>query len=446
MLTVIVVLVSLLFVLSVVLLVLLIRNRHASVSIDDKAIKEAVGEEVGKLQNYLLIGIDAKNESFQIIVKNELNALNTKIEEGRRVDKEMLSSLSESLLASIDKYNAEINSRLKTALENSDKVMNLRLENIERILDTRMTDLKTANEEKLQSIQEVVNEKLEKNLSKRLKQSFDSLISEISNVNQAVGEIKNMTKEVGSLRNVLTNVKTRGIVGEVVLGNLIEDVLTKDQYDENVITKPGSNERVEYAIKMPGKGDKTVYMPVDSKFPLEDYRMIKEAIEDGNKDKLSEGRKNLKAKIRAFSKDIRDKYIDVGNTTDFGILFLPIESLYAEVADMGLVEEIQRQYRIVIVSPSTFQALLNALQMGFKSVSIEKKSVEITELLFNVKKQFDSFADALSKTQTSINKASTDLESLVGTRTRQLRRQLEKIEAVGYTGEEKEEYKKQPIN
>lgn len=439
MLTVIVVLVSLLFVLSVVLLVLLIRNRHASISIDDKAIKEAVGEEVGKLQNYLLIGIDAKNESFQIIVKNELNALNTKIEEGQRGDKEMLSSLSESLLASIDKYNAEINSRLKTALENSDKVMNLRLENIERILDTRMTDLKTANEEKLQSIQEVVNEKLEKNLNERLKQSFDSLISEISNVNQAVGEIKNMTKEVGSLRNVLTNVKTRGIVGEVVLGNLIEDVLTKDQYDENVITKPGSNERVEYAIKMPGKGDKTVYMPVDSKFPLEDYRMIKDAIEDGNKDKLSEGRKNLKAKIRAFSKDIRDKYIDVGNTTDFGILFLPIESLYAEVADMGLVEEIQRQYQIVIVSPSTFQALLNALQMGFKSVSIEKKSVEITELLFNVKKQFDSFADALSKTQTSINKASTDLESLVGTRTRQLRRQLEKIEAVGYTGEEKEE-------
>lgn len=439
MLTVIVVLVSLLFVLSVVLLALLIRNRHASISIDDKAIKEAVGEEVGKLQNYLLTGIDAKNENFQLIVKNELNALNTKIEEGQRVDKEMLSSLSESLLASIDKYNAEINSRLKTALENSDKVMNLRLENIERTLDTRMTDLKTANEEKLQSIQEVVNEKLEKNLNERLKQSFDSLISEISNVNQAVGEIKNMTKEVGSLRNVLTNVKTRGIVGEVVLGNLIEDVLTKDQYDENVITKPGSNERVEYAIKMPGKGDKTVYMPVDSKFPLEDYRMIKEAIEDGNKDKLSEGRKNLKAKIRAFSKDIRDKYIDVGNTTDFGILFLPIESLYAEVADMGLVEEIQRQYRIVIVSPSTFQALLNALQMGFKSVSIEKKSVEITELLFNVKKQFDSFADALSKTQTSINKASTDLESLVGTRTRQLRRQLEKIEAVGYTGEEKEE-------
>ena len=439
MLTVIVVLVSLLFVLSVVLLVLLIRNRHASISIDDKAIKEAVGEEVGKLQNYLLTGIDAKNENFQLIVKNELNALNTKIEEGQRVDKEMLSSLSEPLLASIDKYNAEINSRLKTALENSDKVMNLRLENIERTLDTRMTDLKTANEEKLQSIQEVVNEKLEKNLNERLKQSFDSLISEISNVNQAVGEIKNMTKEVGSLRNVLTNVKTRGIVGEVVLGNLIEDVLTKDQYDENVITKPGSNERVEYAIKMPGKGDKTVYMPVDSKFPLEDYRMIKEAIEDGNKDKLSEGRKNLKAKIRAFSKDIRDKYIDVGNTTDFGILFLPIESLYAEVADMGLVEEIQRQYRIVIVSPSTFQALLNALQMGFKSVSIEKKSVEITELLFNVKKQFDSFADALSKTQTSINKASTDLESLVGTRTRQLRRQLEKIEAVGYTGEEKEE-------
>ena len=433
MLTVIVVLVSLLFVLSVVLLVLLIRNRHASISIDDKAIKEAVGEEVGKLQNYLLTGIDAKNENFQLIVKNELNALNTKIEEGQRVDKEMLTSLSESLLASIDKYNAEINSRLKTALENSDKVMNLRLENIERTLDTRMTDLKTANEEKLQSIQEAVNEKLEKNLNERLKQSFDSLISEISNVNQAVGEIKNMTKEVGSLRNVLTNVKTRGIVGEVVLGNLIEDVLTKDQYDENVITKPGSNERVEYAIKMPGKGDKTVYMPVDSKFPLEDYRMIKEAIEDGNKDKLSEGRKNLKAKIRAFSKDIRDKYIDVGNTTDFGILFLPIESLYAEVADMGLVEEIQRQYRIVIVSPSTFQALLNALQMGFKSVSIEKKSVEITELLFNVKKQFDSFADALSKTQTSINKASTDLESLVGTRTRQLRRQLEKIEAVGYT-------------
>lgn len=439
MLTIIVVLVSLLFVLSVVLLVLLIRNRHASISIDDKAIKEAVGEEVGKLQNYLLTGIDAKNENFQLIVKNELNALNTKIEEGQRVDKEMLSSLSESLLASIDKYNAELNSRLKTALENSDKVMNLRLENIERTLDTRMTDLKTANEEKLQSIQEVVNEKLEKNLNERLKQSFDSLISEISNVNQAVGEIKNMTKEVGSLRNVLTNVKTRGIVGEVVLGNLIEDVLTKDQYDENVITKPGSNERVEYAVKMPGKGDKTVYMPVDSKFPLEDYRMIKEAIEDGNKDKLSEGRKNLKAKIRAFSKDIRDKYIDVGNTTDFGILFLPIESLYAEVADMGLVEEIQRQYRIVIVSPSTFQALLNALQMGFKSVSIEKKSVEITELLFNVKKQFDSFADALSKTQTSINKASTDLESLVGTRTRQLRRQLEKIEAVGYTGEEKEE-------
>ena len=184
MLIVIAVLVSLLLVISVVVLVLLLRNRHASVSNDDKAIKEAVGEEVGKLQNYLLTGIDAKNENFQIIVKNELNTLNAKIEEGQKADKEMFSSLSKSLLTSIDKYNAETNSHLKAALENSDKVMNLRLENIERTLDTRMTDLKTANEEKLQSIQEVVNEKLEKNLNERLKQSFDSLISEISNVNQ----------------------------------------------------------------------------------------------------------------------------------------------------------------------------------------------------------------------------------------------------------------------
>lgn len=391
----------------------------------------------------IIDGVGMKNETLtsQIQVRTEnmekeIDRLSLALSEAQKEEKESLEALLQADKRELgEKVNSSLLSMEKnitSILGGQDNLTKARMEAMEKTVEERLGRIEATNREKLEAIQSTVEEKLETSLSSHLKQSFDALLSELNHVTEAVGEIKTMSREVGALRNALTNVKMRGIIGEVVLGNLISDILTPDQYITNAVIKEGSRDSVEYAIRMPGKGEETVLLPVDSKFPLDDYRTIKEAMDEGQKEKLLQARKNLKAKVKAFAKDIHDKYIEVPKTTDFGIMFLPTESLYAEIADLGIMEEIQREYHIVLVSPSTFQALLNALQMGFHSVSIEKKSAEITVLLFRVKKQFDAFADTLSKTQSSLNKASDDLEKLVGTRTRMLKRQLDKMEEIGY--------------
>ena len=252
-------------------------------------------------------------------------------------------------------------------------------------------------------------------------------------MDKAIGEIKGLASDVGSLKTVLTNVKTKGILGEVMLGNIIREVLTSEQYAENVATKKKSNERVEFAIKMPGINDEFVYLPIDSKLPLEPYHKIKDGIDAGSQDLIKEGRRELRQAIRKYAKDISDKYIDVPNTTDFAIMFLPIEGLYIEALDMGLFEELQREFRINIAGPTTLTAILNSLAMGFKTLIIQKKSSDVFKLLGAVKTEFEKFAETLEKTQRKVGEASDELDKLVGTRTRMIRSKLKGIEALDST-------------
>ena len=291
---------------------------------------------------------------------------------------------------------------VKTLGDNFGKIIESGAKNNEaniKHLNEGLESIRKQNNEKLEAIQKAVDEKLDATLTSRLKTSFDNVIKQIGDVNNAVGEIKGLAKDVSSLNRVLTNVKTKGIVGEIALANIIEQTLTPDQYETNKVTKAGSADPVEFAIKMPGSDDKAVYMPIDAKFPLEAYHAMKDASDALDKEKYESAKKELKTRIKRFAKDIRDKYIDPPNTTDFAIMFLPIEGLYVEALDMGLFEELQREYKINIAGPSTLTALLNALQVGFKSLIIQKRSSQVFDLLGAVKTEFGKFADSISKVQ-----------------------------------------------
>ena len=435
-----IVLLSILIVLAILILILIIKKTNVSntetSNIDENKIRETINSSFTQLQSFLLASINAKLDTFESKIKELSTNLKDANDESKNINEQQYKYLTELIDNKFLYLSDNIIKNISYQSENTNKLLEEKIKALEKITKERMDTINNSVNDRLIEIEKAVDEKLEETLNEKLKQSFSSVLDSMTQVNVAVGEIKNMTKEVSSLRNVLTISKTRGVVGEVILGNLIKEILTTDQYAENVITKKGSSKPVEFAIKMPGSNNDTVFMPVDSKFPLEDYKRIKEAQEEGDKDKLQENRKSLKNKIKDYAKDIHEKYIDVPYTTDFGIMFLATEGLYAEAADMGLVEELQRDYRVVLVSPSTFQALLNALQVGFKTVSIQKKSVEISKLLVLVKKEFDNFASVLAKTQESLDKASINLETLVGTRTRQLQKQLNKIETNGYIEDE----------
>ncbi len=362
-----------------------------------------------------------------------------------------IASLKGSLEASIVSVNAQIeklerqmsalkeeNSKsqleiVKSLSENFGKIIEANNKNNEaniNHLNGGLEAIRKQNNEKLEAIQKTVDEKLDATLSSRLKASFDNVIKQIGDVNTAVGEIKGLAKDVSSLNRVLTNVKTKGIVGEIALANIIEQTLTPDQYETNKVTKLGTADPVEFAIKMPGSDDKTVYMPVDAKFPLEAYHAMKDASDALDKEKYESAKKELKALLKQFAKKIHDKYIDPPNTTDFAIMFLPIEGLYVEALDMGLFEELQRDYKINIAGPSTLTALLNALQVGFKSLVIQKRSSQVFDLLGAVKTEFGKFAEVLGKAQKKFGEANDEIERLVGTRTRMINSKLKAITAL----------------
>ena len=244
--------------------------------------------------------------------------------------------------------------------------------------------------------------------------------------------MQNLAAGVGDLKKVLSNVKTRGILGEMQLGSILEQILIPEQYDVNVITKPGSNDRVEYAVKLPGNGDEDsfVYLPIDAKFPGDTYGKLLDAYDTGDADLVEVAAKDLERIIKLEAKDIRDKYIDPPFTTDFGILFLPVEGLYAEVVRRGLLEALQRDYKINIAGPTTMAALLNSLQMGFRTLAIEKHTSEVWETLGAVKTEFDKFEDVLKQTQRSLNQAGKSLDTLIGTRTRSIKRKLRGVESL----------------
>jgi DNA recombination protein RmuC len=315
----------------------------------------------------------------------------------------------------------------------------------------KQDELVKSTELKLEKMRETVDEKLHKTLEERLGQSFKLVSDRLEAVQKGLGEMQSLANGVGDLKKVLSNVKTRGVLGEIQLGNILEQIMAPEQYEANVKTKVGSNDHVEFAIKLPGKDDngKEVYLPIDAKFPQEDYVRLQTAYDTGDLVAIESSNKALVQSVKRFAKDIRDKYIDPPNTTDFGIMFLPLEGLFAEIVRQPeVVALLQREYKIIVTGPTTLAAMLNSLQMGFKTLAIQKRSSEVWQILGAVKTEFGKFGGVLEKAQKKINEANQELDALVGTRTRMMLSKLKKVEElpssdknplVGSLGEEEEE-------
>ena len=333
------------------------------------------------------------------------------------------------LLTDNQNQASEAQLRQLTNLENRFKTLestnNEKLESMRLTMMRQLTSIQEENQKKLDVIQNTVNEKLETQLQK----SFKLVSERLEKVYESLGEMQSIASGVGDLKKVLSNVKTRGILGEIQLGSILEEILAPELYDTEVATVPNSREHVEYAVKLPGAADGTsIYLPIDSKFPGDTYAALQEAYESGDKERVDAAKKTLVAVIKKCAGDIRSKYVSPPHTTNFGIMFLPFEGLYAEAVNLGLVETLQREYSVSITGPSTMAAMLNSLQMGFRTLAIQKRSNEVWEILGSVKKEFGNFSDALEKTQKHIRQVDDDLEKLIGTRTRQINRSLSKVE------------------
>ena len=314
--------------------------------------------------------------------------------------------------------------RLKTfSLENEQK-----LENIRRTVEQRLADIREDNTKQLEEMRRTVDEKLQKTLEDKMNQSFALVSDRLEQVYKGLGEMQTLAVGVGDLKKVLSNVKTRGIVGEIQLASILEEILAPDQYDTNVATKHGSRDVVEFAVRLPAKDDGFIYLPIDSKFPGDTYAALRDAYDSGSKDEIDAAAKLLVNTIRKEAKDIRDKYIDPPNTTDFAIMFLPFEGLYSEVVNRGMVELLQRDYRVNIAGPSTMAAFLNSIQMGFKTLAVQKRSAEVWKILGSVKKEFETFNAVLLATQTKLDQANKELDKLVGVRSRMITKQLSAVE------------------
>ena len=295
------------------------------------------------------------------------------------------------------------------------------------------------NIRQLDNIRETVDEKLQKTLEERITQSFKTVSDRLEQVHKGLGEMQTLASGVGDLKKVLSNVKTRGILGEIQLGSILEQILSPEQYEENVKTRASGNERVEFAVKMPGSGDDFVYLPIDAKFPGDTYEALMNAYETGDKALVDAASKNLENAVKKAAKDIHDKYIEPPYTTDFAIMFLPFEGLYAEVVKSGLTEKLQRDYKVNIAGPTTMAALLNSLQMGFKTLAIQKRSSEVWKVLAAAKTEFGKFQIVIEKTQQRLNQANEELDKLVGVRTRSINRTLKSISDMG-DGEDSSKY------
>lgn len=307
--------------------------------------------------------------------------------------------------------------------------INNNLQSINQTLREKITALQTSNEEKLEKMRGVVEEKLEKTLNERLKLSFEEVRKNLESVQKGLGEMQNLATGVGDLQKAITNVKTRGVFGEVQLERILEQMLTPAQYERNVQVKSRSQERVEFAVVLPGKEEETaVYLPIDAKFPLENYEALRAACEGVDKAGERKAREVFSNKIKLFAREIGSKYINPPYTTDFAILFLPFEGLYAEVVQTpGLFEELQAEYKVTVTGPTTLSAFLNALQMGFKTLTIEKRSSEVWKVLGAVKTEFKNFENVLNNVQKKIRNADDELSKLVSTRTNAINRKLRNV-------------------
>jgi DNA recombination protein RmuC len=344
----------------------------------------------------------------------------------RKESRESEKSIREELNNSIKNFGDSLDKRIAELMNKNE----IRLEKIRETLDSKMDILQKDNGEKLEKMRMTVDEKLQSTLEKRLGESFKLVSDRLEQVHKGLGEMQTLASGVGDLKRVLTNVKTRGTWGEVQLANLLEQLLTNEQYEKNVATKMGSADRVEFAIKLPGKDEqiKQIWMPIDAKFPIEDYQRLITAQEKGSIEEVEILTKALENRIKSEAKDIYTKYIDPPYTTDFAILYLPIEGLYAEVTQRrGLAETLQRQYRVIVCGPNTIAALLNSLQMGFRTLVIEKRSSEVWSILGAVKTEFGKFGDLLEKTNEKLKQASNTIDD-AARKSRTIERKLNKVQ------------------
>ena len=365
----------------------------------------------------ILILKKPKNSGENIEKFAESIAENTK-----KLDERMIRIESE-----VDKLTPKISSEFR----DNRKEISENLQTIQKTVDSRVKNLQEENTKKLEEMRETVDEKLKASVEKRFNESFKTISGQLTQVYQGLGEMKSLATGVGDLKKVMEGVKTRGIYGEVQLGSIIEDILNASQYEENIATKKNSADRVEFAIKMPGKDDEsTIYLPIDSKFPVENYSRLIAAYETGNKDEIDKFSKALAADVKEQAKKISTKYLDPPATTDFGIMFVPTESLYAEILRIpGLSDEVRQKHHVSITSPSTLPVALNGLLMGFKSVAIEKRSSEVWQVLGAVKSQFSKFGDLLDATHKTLIESANKIES-AATTSRQIERKLKDVEAL----------------
>lgn len=360
--------------------------------------------------------------------------LSKRLKENRDELTQSLERLNETLVKKAKDDREELRATLKEFEESFSKNVEafnlLQKEKFDQ-MKIRQDEMIKTTEIRLERMRETVDEKLHKTLEERLGKSFEMVTKQLLVVQKGLGEMQHIASGVGDLKKVLTNVKTRGFLGEIQLGNILEEIMAPDQYEANVKTKKGSDALVEYAIKLPGKNttDGAVYLPIDAKFPQEDYVRLQSAYDAGDQIAIETSLKSLLQTVKKFARDITQKYIDPPHTTDFGIMFLPIEGLFAEVVRQpDMIAFLQREYKIVVTGPTTMAAMLNSLQMGFKTLAIQKRSSEVWNVLAAVKKEFNTFGSVLEKAQKKINEANSEIENLVGTRTRIMQSKLKTVE------------------
>ena len=348
-----------------------------------------------------------------------------------------IRSVSETLQTSVQSMSTTLaqgqsgqQQILTQRLQSLEAANTQKLEELRKTLAENMTALQAENAKKLDEIRHTVDEQLQDALQKRVTESFKAVNDQLEQVYKGLGEMQNLAADVGGLKQVLSGVKTRGILGEIQLGAILEEILAPEQYETNVATIPGSTQRVEYAIKMPGADGGTVWLPIDSKFPGDTYAHLQDAQASGDAQAVENARHALELVLRSEAKDIREKYVEPPYTTTFGILFLPFEGLYAEVVNAGLLEVLQRDYQVNIAGPSTMAALLNSLQMGFKTLAIQKRSGEVWQLLGAVKTEFDKFGQGLSKMQQRLRQTDEELDNLIGVRSRAISRKLRSVQSL----------------
>ena len=417
---IIIALLAIVAVLAVVLLTMLLQTKKRLDAVSDKD----VTEDLEKLRRDQERQQQALRGEITGNIQTSIGGLSEILQQNQRLTGRMQAEKFDDIIRTTSEQYKGMEERLKTFEVTNEQKM----EQMRATIEKRLQYIQQDNNEKLDQMRKTVDEKLQKTLEDKMTQSFQLVNERLEQVYKGLGEMQTLAVGVGDLKKVLSNVKTRGILGEIQLDAILKEILAPDQYEMNVATVPNSKNRVEFAVKLPGEDERPVYLPIDSKFPGDAYVQLQEAYDSGSAEAVNGAFAVLAQRIKAFAKDIRDKYIEPPYTTEFAVMFLPFEGLYAEVVNRGLVETLQRDYRVNIAGPSTMAALLNSLQMGFRTIAIQKRSGEVWEILGAVKTEFDKFGDILDATQQRLDQANKELDKLVGVRTRAIQRKLRSVE------------------